>query len=161
MVVCTWYNRLIGSREFFHLDMEFRDNDVQLKTLHDPVDRNTASGRMMESLLVAMKTFENEQTGEKVFTKMQQRKEKGMWNGSHIPFGFRKDKDTDILLPDPDKADLLQSIFRVFAEKHAQTTKCALGSRHIRYLPPLGNRYGHWAPYITFWAVNVTLGSSK
>jgi len=87
-VLCTWYDRLTRSREFYVLDKEFRTNEVDFITLHDPADRNTASGRFMEMMLVGAKAYEREQTGEKVSIKMRMRTEKGMWNGGHVPFGF-------------------------------------------------------------------------
>jgi site-specific DNA recombinase len=118
-VICTWYNRLIGSRDFYVLDKEFKNHNVQLITIHDPADRNSAAGRLMESMLVTIKTFENEQIGEKVRTKMRMRAEKGMWNGGLVPFGFRRDPQTHILSPDPEKAPLVQQMFRVYVEKQS------------------------------------------
>lgn len=112
-VLCTWYDRLTRSREFYVLDKEFRTNNVQFITLHDPADRNTASGRFMEMMLVGAKAYEREQTGEKVSIKMRMRTEKGMWNGGNVPFGFVKGTD-HVLLPDPDKAQLILQLFQTY-----------------------------------------------
>lgn len=115
-VLCTWYDRLTRSREFYVLDEEFRTHKVEFITIHDPTDRDTASGRFMEMMLVGAKAYEREQTGEKVSTKMQMRAEKGMWNGGHIPFGFHLDSNAKILCPDPAMTGILHSIFRTFVE---------------------------------------------
>ena len=114
-VLCTWYDRLTRSREFYILDKEFRTNNVDFITLHDPADRNTASGRFMEMMLVGAKAYEREQTGEKVSIKMRMRAEKGMWNGGQVPFGFVRGAD-HILSPDPERAKLIVQIFQTYVE---------------------------------------------
>ncbi len=114
-VLCTWYDRLTRSREFYVLDKEFRTHNVEFITLHDPADRNTASGRFMEMMLVGAKAYEREQTGEKVSIKMRMRAEKGMWNGGLVPFGFVRGQD-HVLSPDPEKSKLVIQIFQTYVE---------------------------------------------
>ena len=114
-VLCTWYDRLTRSREFYVLDKEFRTHNVEFITLHDPADRNTASGRFMEMMLVGAKAYEREQTGEKVSTKLRMRAEKGMWNGGLVPFGFVRGGD-HVLTPDPEKLNLILQIFQTYVE---------------------------------------------
>ena len=116
IVACTWYNRLIGSRDFYVLDKEFKANDVDFVTLHDPADRNTASGRLLESMLVTIKTFENEQIAEKVQTKMRQRAEKGLWNGGLTPFGFVRDFANKSITPCPEKIPIVEQMFRCYVD---------------------------------------------
>ncbi len=115
-VVCTWYDRMTRSRDFYVLDKEFKTHNVSFITLHDPTDRHTASGRFMETLLVAAKTYEREQTGEKVHTKMQMRAEKGLWNGGYVPFGFRREDPTHVILPNEKMTSLVQQLFQVYVE---------------------------------------------
>ena len=114
-VLCTWYDRLTRSREFYVLDKEFRTHNVEFITLHDPADRNTASGRFMEMMLVGAKAYEREQTGEKVSIKMRMRAEKGMWNGGQVPFGFVRGAD-HVLSPDPERLELLVQIFEIYVK---------------------------------------------
>ena len=118
-VVCTWYNRLIGSRDFYILDKEFKTHDIEFATIHDPTDRYSASGRFMETLLVAAKTFENEQIGEKVRTKMRMRAEKGLWNGGLVPFGFRRNDKAQALLIDPEKSPIVSQLFQVYVDQRS------------------------------------------
>jgi len=115
-LLCTWYDRLTRSRDFYVLDKEFKTHRVDLITLHDPTDRHSASGRFMETLLVAAKTYEREQTSEKVRTKMQMRAEQGLWNGGPVPFGFKRDEETKILLPNDEMKPLIQQMFQVYVE---------------------------------------------
>ena len=69
-------------------------------------------------MLVAAKTYEREQTSEKVRSKMRMRAEKGMWNGGPIPFGFIQIDDSRTIAPDPEKKIILNEMFRVYNETH-------------------------------------------
>lgn len=115
-IVCTWYDRLTRSRDFYVLDSEFQKHGVQFVTLHDPTDTKTAAGRFMESMLVAAKTYEREQTSEKVRSKMRMRAEKGMWNGGPIPFGFKQVDNARTIAPDKETASILREMFRIYTE---------------------------------------------
>lgn len=115
-LVCTWYDRLTRSRDFYVLDKEFQAHGVEFITLHDPTDTTTAAGRFMECMLVAAKTYEREQTSEKVRSKMQMRAEKGMWNGGPIPFGFVAVDAPRSIAPDPQKHPIVNGMFRVYVE---------------------------------------------
>jgi site-specific DNA recombinase len=114
-ILCTWYDRLTRSREFYILDKEFRTHQVDFITLHDPTDRHTASGRFMEMMLVGAKAYEREQTGEKVSIKLRMRREKGLWNGGLVPFGFMRGAD-HVLSPDPDKSAMVTGLFQTYVE---------------------------------------------
>ena len=115
-VMCTWYDRLTRSREFYTLDQEFRTGGIEFVTLHDAADTRTAAGRFMESMIVAAKTYERDQTSEKVRTKMRMRLERGLHQGGLVPFGFLCDAETKVLSPDPEKLGLLQRIFELYVE---------------------------------------------
>jgi site-specific DNA recombinase len=116
VIVCTWYDRLTRSREFYILDAEFRKHEVDFVTLHDPADRNTASGRFMEMMLVGAKAYDREQTGEKVRIKMRMRAEKGLWNGGQAPFGFVLDPQTKSLAVNPEVKSTVEQMFRIYTE---------------------------------------------
>jgi site-specific DNA recombinase len=118
-ILCTWYDRLTRSRDFYILDQEFKNHNVAFITLHDPTDRHTASGRFLETMLVAAKTYEREQTGEKVRTKMRMRAEKGMWNGGLVPFGFVRDPQNHVLSADESKQGVLRQLFQIYVDTHS------------------------------------------
>lgn len=119
-VICTWYDRLTRSRDFYVLDSEFRSQGVEFVTLHDATNTRTAAGRFMESMLVAAKTYDREQTGEKVRTKMRMRLEKGLHQGGLVPFGFLCDPTTKLLTPDPDKIAIIEQLFRVYVDTRSE-----------------------------------------
>jgi len=115
-VMCTWYDRLTRSRDFYTLDTEFQTHSVEFVTLHDPADTRTAAGRFMESMIVAAKTYERDQTSEKVSIKMRLRQEKGLHQGGLVPFGFTCDSETKMLHPDPEQAGRVEQIFRTYVD---------------------------------------------
>ncbi len=118
-IMCTWYDRLTRSREFYILDHEFQSHGVEFITIHDAADTRTAAGRFMESMIVAAKTYDRDQTSEKVRTKMRMRLEKGLHQGGLVPFGFLCDAETKLLSPDPDKLSTLEQLFRIYVEKRS------------------------------------------
>lgn len=115
-VLCTWYDRLTRSREFYVLDNEFKSNGVAFITLHDPADTRTAAGRFMESMIVAAKTYERDQTSEKVRIKIRMRLEKGLHKGGAAPFGFTVEPETKMLCPQKEQLALLEQAYRVYVE---------------------------------------------
>jgi site-specific DNA recombinase len=116
VILCTWYDRLTRSRDFYILDNEFRSHGVEFVTIHDATNTRTAAGRFMESMLVAAKTYDREQTGEKVRTKMRMRLEKGLHQGGLVPFGFVCDPATKLLSPNPEQVSVLQQVFQVYVD---------------------------------------------
>ena len=118
-LVCTWYDRLTRSRDFYVLDTEFKAHNIQFVTLHDPADTRTASGRFMESMIVAAKTYDREQTSEKVRTKMRMRAAKGLHSGGIVPFGFVMNPETKLLSPDPQMASVLEQMFQVYVDERS------------------------------------------
>ncbi|MDQ3813393.1 MAG: recombinase family protein [Armatimonadota bacterium] len=141
-VICTWYDRLVRTRDFYVLDKEFTTHHVEFITLHDPTDRRTASGRFLETMLVAAKTYEREQTGEKVRTKMRMRAEKGMWNGGLIPFGFCVDTESQLYYPDPDKKNIVLQLFQTYVDTRSDFA-VRDWLKHTRCRRPTASRYGH------------------
>ncbi len=114
-IICTWYDRLTRSREFYILDHEFKTHNVEFVTLHDAADTRTAAGRFMESMIVAAKTYDRDQTSEKVRIKMRMRQEKGLHQGGLVPFGFTVDAEK-MLHPNPEQTKVLEQIFQVYVE---------------------------------------------
>lgn len=92
-------DRLTRSREFCILDHEFQTHGVEFITLHDAANTRIVAGHFMESMIVAAKTYDRDQTSEKVRIKMRMRLEKGLHQGGLVPFGFSCDPETKMLHP--------------------------------------------------------------
>lgn len=95
VIVATYYDRLTRSRAFFQLDEEFKENDVRLETVFDKTNTGTAAGRFMEMMLVAAKTYEREQTGEKVANKARMRSEKVFLQAGMCHLAFTRPRKPD------------------------------------------------------------------
>lgn len=55
---------------------------------------------------------------------MEGRKQKareGKWNGGVAPFGYRLDKEKDVLVIDPDEAEIVKVIYDKFAHANMGT----------------------------------------
>ncbi len=133
LVLSGWYDRFTrNTPEFYEVNQEFKQHNVQFKTVHDPQDTSTAAGRFAELILVGAKSYDREQTGEKVKFKMRQRLERGMYNGSRVPTGFLVSSEEKLLLPDPEKIALVRQMFQVYVEKRSDfAVRDFLKERHI------------------------------
>jgi DNA invertase Pin-like site-specific DNA recombinase len=97
-LLCTWYDRLTRSRDFYVLDKEFKTHRVDLIMLHDPTDRHSASGRFMETLWSQPRPMSASRPAKSSHQDADARR-KGLWNGGPVPFGFKRDEETKILCP--------------------------------------------------------------
>lgn len=73
----------------------------------------------MESMLIAAKTYDREQTSEKVRTKLRMRSEKGLHNGGVVPFAFKALEGTVELVPDPKRVSVLEQMFKIYIERRS------------------------------------------
>ena len=102
-------------RDFLDLIDLFNAHEVSLTSLKEAIDTSTASGRMIVSILLSLSQFEREQTGERVKINMRSRAERGLFNGGNVPFGYVSDPErSGYLIPDPDAARIVQTIYRTF-----------------------------------------------
>jgi site-specific DNA recombinase len=159
-VLCTWYDRLSRSRDFYILDHEFRTHSVRFMTLHDATDTRTAAGRFMESVIVAAKTYDRDQTSEKVCTKMRMRLEKGLHQGGLVPFGFLCDAETKLLTPDPNKTEVIRQIFQTYVDAVSDfAVRDWLKGHHIP--SPEAKPSGASAPFAMCYRTAVILPKSN
>lgn len=81
------------------------------------VDLNTPSGRMNASILGAVATHEGEHRTERQKAAFQQKAEAGEWHFSHRPFGYRREGDRVVQVPD--EAEVLREVLNLY---YAQET---------------------------------------
>ncbi|TFC21338.1 recombinase family protein [Cryobacterium glucosi] len=80
------------------------------------VDLNTPSGRMSASILGAVATHEGEHRTERQRASYRQRAEAGEWHFSRRPFGYRRDGDKVVQVPE--EAEVLREVLtRYYAEE--------------------------------------------
>ncbi len=84
-------------------------------------------GRLLCNILLDFAQFEREMTAGRIRDKMNQRAQKGLWNGA-VPYGYRNENRR--LIKHETEAPRVQFIFETFAEKPSVTNlRTALSRR--------------------------------
>jgi len=116
ILVVTKLDRLTRSiQDFYHLWDMLKGQNVELVSLDDSFDTTTPIGRAMLNIILTFAQLERETTSERTKGKMAWRAEQGFWNGSR-PLGYDLDPNQKgILVPHPEEAGIVRSIFEKFA----------------------------------------------
>jgi len=108
-------DRLTRSPKDFYNLIEFFDKyGVSFISVTENFDTSSPSGRLLRNIMLIFAQFERELTAERTKDKMQQRREKGLWNGGLVPYGYKNiDKKLEI---DEKEAEGVRKIFQIFLE---------------------------------------------
>ena len=101
-----------SSKDFYSLIEFFEKNGVSFVSVSERFDTSSASGRLLRNIMLTFAQFEREMTAERTKDKLNQRAEKGMWNGGNIPIGY-KPVDGKLLLVTKE-ATAIRGIFERF-----------------------------------------------
>ncbi len=108
-------DRLTRSVKDFHKLMEIFDQfNVKFVSITQSIDTQTPSGRLLRNILLDFAQFEREMTADRTRDKLQQRAQKGLWNGGIPPYGYSA-KDKRLVLS-PEEAPRVKFIFARFVE---------------------------------------------
>ncbi len=112
MVVTFKLDRLTRSLlDFVELWDLFAQHEVNVVCLREDFDTSTPMGKAMIRLIMVFAEFEREVTAERTIAIMQDRVERGLWNGGHV-YGYRSDpNDKGKLLIDPEWAEIIRRHF--------------------------------------------------
>jgi site-specific DNA recombinase len=102
---------------------------VAFRSASEPFDTSTAAGRMMMQMLGVFAEFEREMIVERTRMGLTRKAARGEWTGGTPPFGYRYDAESQVLIPVPVQAALVQRIFTLY---HAVCRSSAGLSRHQR-----------------------------
>ncbi len=109
---------------------------------------NTASsmGRLVLNVLLSFAQFEREMTAERTRDKIHAARRKGKWTGGHPPLGLDLDPSQGRLVVNPDEAEIVRAIFRLYMERLSLTqTVEELDRRRWtrkRWITKQGREYG-------------------
>src|SRR5436190_19376130 len=84
---------------------------VVFRSATEPFDTGTPAGRMMVQMLGVFAEFERATIIDRVIAGMERKAARGGWLGGTIPFGYRRNPETDILEPDKTEAAAVPVIF--------------------------------------------------
>ena len=99
--------------------------DVVLKSATEPFDTGSAAGRMMLQMLGVFAEFEHATIVDRVTAGLERRVREGKWMSGRTPYGYARDKETKLLVPDQVKAPVVRRIFNLYAEGKLGTTAIA------------------------------------
>ena len=115
VVVIYKIDRLSRSlMDFAQLADVFDAHQVSFVSVTQSFNTTTSMGRLMLNVLLSFAQFEREITGERIRDKIAASKQKGLWMGGHVPFGYRANGRS--LVPDNAEADTVRSLYRLYLE---------------------------------------------
>jgi len=88
-VIVYKIDRLTRSpKDFYYLMEVFEQYKVDFISITERFDTSTPAGRLLRNIMLTFAQFERELTSERTRDKLQERANKGMWNGGNIPYGY-------------------------------------------------------------------------
>ena len=129
-------------RDFSEMYDELKKYNVTFISRNEQFDTSTAMGEAMLKIILVFAELERKLTGERVFSVMMSRAQKGLWNGATIPLGYEWDNDTKFPKPYQCETKIVQYIYDQY-EKIKSTTKLAK-KLNIEHIPT--KRNGTWTP---------------
>ena len=129
-------------RDFSDMYDELKKYNVTFISRNEQFDTSTAMGEAMLKIILVFAELERKLTGERVFSVMISRAQKGLWNGATVPLGYEWDSETKFPKPCENEAKIVQYIFDQY-EKIKSTTKVAK-KLNIEKIPT--KRNGTWTP---------------
>lgn len=94
---------------------ELKQKDIRFITIEDAFD-SFEYDEFMFTLLLSMAQKESEKTSQRIKFGKNQRAKRGLYNGSHPPYGYKKEGE-DVLMPAGDiTTEVVKKIFRLYAE---------------------------------------------
>lgn len=129
-------------RDFSEMYDELKKYNVTFISRNEQFDTSTAMGEAMLKIILVFAELERKLTGERVFSVMISRAQKGLWNGATIPLGYEWDAETKFPRPCDAESKTVQYIFDQY-EIIKSTTKLAK-KLNIEKIPT--KRNGTWTP---------------
>jgi site-specific DNA recombinase len=112
-------------RQLAALCEELDQLDVVLKSATEPFDTGSPAGRMMLQMLGVFAEFEHATIVDRVTAGLERRVREGKWMSGRTPYGYTRDNETKLLVPDEVKAPVVRRIFQLYAEGKLGTTAIA------------------------------------
>jgi site-specific DNA recombinase len=130
-------------RQLAGLCEELDQLDIVLKSATEPFDTGSPAGRMMLQMLGVFAEFEHATIVDRVTAGLERRVREGKWMSGRTPYGYVRDRETKLLVPDPVKAPVVRRIFHLYAEGKLGTTAIARALDTEGAPPP---RKQGWSP---------------
>ena len=99
-------------KDFYQLIEVFDKYQTDFISITERFDTSTPAGRLLRNIMLTFAQFERELTSERTKDKLLERAKRGMYNGGHIPFGYKKENKK--LIIEKKEAEIVRLIFNTF-----------------------------------------------
>ncbi|MBU8920924.1 MAG: recombinase family protein [Bacteroidales bacterium] len=114
-IVVYRFDRISRStRDFHNLIGHLDQRNVSFVSVSEQIDTSEPSGQVMRSIMASFAQFERDVISLRTKEKIAASKRAGMWCGGLVPLGFLVHPDGGKLVIDPDTADVVRSIFKLY-----------------------------------------------
>lgn len=111
-------------RDFTDMYEEIKDYGTTFISKNEQFDTSTAMGEAMLKIILVFAELERKLTGERVYSIMLSRAEKGLWNGATVPLGYKWSDEIKFPVIDEIEAQTVKYVYGLY-EKLASTPKVA------------------------------------
>ena len=101
-------------RQLVQLFAELDRVGVALRSPTEPFDTSSAAGKMMLQMLGVFAEFERTTIVERVVAGMERAASQDRWVMGKVPYGYVRDKDSKLIVPEPTQAVVVRRIFELY-----------------------------------------------
>jgi site-specific DNA recombinase len=101
-------------RQLVQLSEELDRSGVALRSATEPFDTSSAAGKMMLQMLGVFAEFERTTIVERVVAGMERAASQGRWVMGKVPYGYVRDQDSKLIVPEPVQAAVVRRIFELY-----------------------------------------------
>jgi len=110
--------------DFTKMYEELKKNNVTFVSKNEQFDTSSAMGEAMLKIILIFAELERKLTGERVYSVMLSRAEKGLWNGATVPLGYKWSDEVKFPVIDENEASTVKYIYNLY-ENNQSTPKTA------------------------------------
>jgi site-specific DNA recombinase len=101
-------------RQLVQLSEELDHVGVAHRSATEPFETSSAAGKMMLQMLGVFAEFERTTIVERVVAGMERAASQGRWVMGKVPYGYVRDDDSKLLVPEPVQAVVVRRIFELY-----------------------------------------------
>jgi len=103
-------------RQLAQVADELEKAGVALRSATEPFDTSSPAGKMMLQMLGVFAEFERATIVERISAGMERAASQGGWVVGRVPYGYLRDRGTNLIHPAEPQADVVRRIFAMYAE---------------------------------------------
>ncbi len=101
-------------RDFTEMYDELKECGTTFISKNEQFDTSSAMGEAMLKIILVFAELERKLTGERVYSIMLSRAEKGLWNGATVPLGYKWSSEKKFPVIDEEEAEVVKYIYNLY-----------------------------------------------